>query len=278
MKATLKYVKDGAGYSNLIKDDPAFQNLQPSRFFKEEKSLNRAVGDIVADCTFDTSDLDDIVEGGLGRNKGFCFGIVTYEPPIGLSECTSTPSEVTFETVFDFELDANEDPDQLRRRRRRRKRRATRTRSKRQSTEYSWDFFDRQTTSSKYVDDVLKEAEGEFSAADKTVANQKLMSLDQVQICRNSDDYERLTMPRVTVNDELPEADVAKVFTTEECEDYYKGEDVAANLNESGGGGSGSSGGGGKSGSNRKPAGDNMLVMAALGLVAVASAVINGLR
>ena len=248
VKAKLKYI-GSEGYTNLISDEPALPDLQTSRFFAKEKSLDRAVGDIIAECTFDTSAEEDPIEGGLGHDRGFCFAVVTYEPPMALSECTSTPSELTIEAAYGFELDYVEDPDEREeeRRRRRRRRSVAANRKKRQSESYSWEFFQRDLSDSNFVEDGLNDAVLDFKddPAGASSANAKLLELEQVQICRNSEDNVLVSMPRVTVNVDLTDADHADVYTTEECEEYYEGKDVASDGGGSSGGSGGSGGGNG---------------------------------
>ncbi len=153
-------------YHNLIDDFPAVPDRVPSsrdvRHLGAPK-LDLGVADVLTECSFRVAAVEDsdgdtvFVTGDVATDTDseFCFGVLAVSPPLGLSTCTSVPSEAGLGVAMGAEVKTVRDPDpevidERRRKRRastrRRRRRgaaAARRRSKRQSAYVLDKFYER---------------------------------------------------------------------------------------------------------------------------------------
>ncbi len=101
--ASLKVSTEDLDYLSLVTDAPAIPDFQPSnRILLEEPRLDLGAADVVVRCAFDGAEGTGGFELTIGE---FCFGVLTYSPPMLLSTCTSVPTEFTLELALHMDLE-----------------------------------------------------------------------------------------------------------------------------------------------------------------------------
>lgn len=142
-------IKDSEPFwTRLIYDNPVIEGYSPNRKFPSESKLVLKQDNIAVECSFKT---DFLTTGGLGKEQTFCFGVVTYYPPLPLTTCTSIPTEISLEVALDMRLKDYEDLNYYTLKRSRRR--------KRQASSLIHDFLSREVilvnNASGNVEDII---------------------------------------------------------------------------------------------------------------------------
>ena len=177
--AKIKFSNEaGTEFTTLAMDKPASATYQPARHFDSAVGIKLFKSDIVTECVYNY-DNDEPLEGGItDKELEYCFGVLTYYPPMPLAKCQSIPTEINLEVAYEFTLqNYNDDLERKRRRR------------KRQSDSLVLDFFDRRLDDGRKVRPVLFDWAESIDNGDKDskVINDKVLAGKQLSICVSTD-------------------------------------------------------------------------------------------